>query len=72
MVRRIFHGRVVCEKPTHALDRFGGAIFTTDSNIPLSENFLLMKGATVKNTEWVTGVVAFTGSQTKLLLNSNE
>jgi phospholipid-translocating P-type ATPase (flippase) len=70
--RFTFHGRVVCEKPTHALDHFGGTIFARDFKILLSENLLLMKGANLKNTKWVTGVVAFTGLQTKLLLNSNK
>jgi len=69
--RFIFHARVVCERPHHALDHFGGSILARNYKFPISEKVLLMKGAKLKNTKWVTGAVAFTGMETKLMLNTN-
>ena len=37
---------------------------------PVSINNLLLRGCTLRNTEWVLGVVAFTGEETKIMLNS--
>ena len=37
---------------------------------PLSINNLLLRGCNLRNTEWVLGVVVFTGQETKIMLNS--
>ncbi|KAF2770332.1 aminophospholipid-translocating P4-type ATPase [Teratosphaeria nubilosa] len=37
---------------------------------PVGINNLLLRGCTLRNTEWVVGVVAFTGEETKIMLNS--
>lgn len=37
---------------------------------PIGINNLLLRGCSVRNTEWVLGVVAFTGQETKIMLNS--
>ncbi len=69
--RFIFHAKVRCERPTHELDRFGASIFSKNIKSAVNDKQLMMKGAKLKNTQWITGVVTFTGSQTKLLLNTN-
>jgi phospholipid-transporting ATPase len=40
--------------------------------IPLSAKQLLLKGAILKNTKWIIGLVCYTGHKTKLLLNSKK
>lgn len=37
---------------------------------PISINNLLLRGCSLRNTEWVLGVVLFTGQETKIMLNS--
>lgn len=37
---------------------------------PIGINNLLLRGCNLRNTEWVLGVVVFTGSQTKIMLNA--
>jgi phospholipid-transporting ATPase len=69
--RFVFHGKVVCESPTHELDRFGGVILSRNVKMPISDKQCLMKGAKLKSTDWVTAVVAYTGRETKLMLNSS-
>lgn len=37
---------------------------------PIGINNLLLRGCNLRNTEWALGVVVFTGSQTKIMLNA--
>lgn len=37
---------------------------------PISINNLLLRGCSLQNTEWVLGVVVFTGQETKIMLNA--
>ncbi|KAI1979803.1 phospholipid transporting ATPase [Ophidiomyces ophidiicola] len=39
---------------------------------PITINNVLLRGCNLRNTEWVLGVVIFTGLQTKIMLNSGE
>ena len=38
----------------------------------LNINQVLLKGSNLKNTEWVLGVVVYTGKDTKLMMNSQK
>jgi phospholipid-translocating ATPase len=38
--------------------------------VPVSADGILLRGCYVRNTEWVIGVVVFTGSDTKIMLNA--
>ena len=37
---------------------------------PISINNMLLRGCSLRNTEWVLGVVVFTGPETKIMINS--
>lgn len=37
---------------------------------PISINNLLLRGCQLRNTEWVLGIVVFTGEETKIMINS--
>lgn len=39
---------------------------------PISINNMLLRGCSLRNTEWVIAVVVYTGSNTKIMLNSGE
>ncbi|KIX96727.1 uncharacterized protein Z520_07446 [Fonsecaea multimorphosa CBS 102226] len=43
---------------------------TRDMAEPISINNMLLRGCSLKNTEWILGVVVFTGGETKIMLNS--
>ncbi|OEH80474.1 guanylyl cyclase [Cyclospora cayetanensis] len=62
-------GRVVCEKPTSAMDHFSGSLkldaHPRATSLDLS-NFI-HRGAHLKNTEWLYGVVVYTGHDTRTL-----
>ncbi|MCJ1387311.1 hypothetical protein MMC18_000152 [Xylographa bjoerkii] len=42
----------------------------TETSEPISINNLLLRGCSLRNTEWVLGVVIFTGEETKIMINS--
>ena len=42
----------------------------TDMAEPISINNILLRGCSLRNTEWVLGVVVFTGTETKIMMNS--
>ncbi|KAI7865538.1 hypothetical protein BDF14DRAFT_1883484 [Spinellus fusiger] len=39
---------------------------------PVSYNNLVLRGCSLRNTEWVLGVVVYTGNETKIMLNSGK
>jgi phospholipid-translocating ATPase len=39
---------------------------------PVTINELLLRGCTVRNTSWIVGLVAFTGPDTKIMLNGGD
>ncbi|KAF2136624.1 uncharacterized protein K452DRAFT_322282 [Aplosporella prunicola CBS 121167] len=42
----------------------------TEMAEPITINNLLLRGCSLRNTEWILGVVVFTGEETKIMLNS--
>ncbi|XP_035524586.1 probable phospholipid-transporting ATPase IA isoform X3 [Morone saxatilis] len=64
-------GRMECESPNRHLYEFVGNIrLDRHSTVPLSPDQILLRGAQLRNTQWVHGVVVYTGHDTKLMQNS--
>ena len=70
--RIIFVGECVSENPTAELYQYTGKITICEDNFALTANQLLIKGANLKNTDWVVGYAIFTGDDTKLMMNSQK
>uniref|UniRef100_A0A8C6WT98 P-type ATPase N-terminal domain-containing protein n=1 Tax=Neogobius melanostomus TaxID=47308 RepID=A0A8C6WT98_9GOBI len=64
-----FNGEVICEPPNNKLDKFTGTLFWRDCKYPLDNGKMLLRGCTLRNTEWCFGMVIFAGLQTKLMQN---
>src|SRR6185312_2735420 len=47
-------------------------IWSDKRQTPINLNTMLLRGCVLKNTEWVIGLVIFTGKDTKLALNSGK
>ncbi|UZJ52914.1 hypothetical protein CBS101457_002234 [Exobasidium rhododendri] len=61
----------------HTGDSFGATSSAASANAstkmePVTANELLLRGCALRNTEWVIGIVVFTGSDTKIMLNGGE
>lgn len=73
-------GEVVCNTPNQLLYEFDGIFEMTISTkkkknikekVSLDAKQLLLKGAILKDTDWIIGFVVYTGHNTKLILNTN-
>lgn len=63
---------ILSEQPNSSLYTYEGNLknFGSVGDIPLSPDQLLLRGATLRNTQWIHGVVVFTGHETKLMRNA--
>uniref|UniRef100_A0A4W3IH37 Phospholipid-transporting ATPase n=1 Tax=Callorhinchus milii TaxID=7868 RepID=A0A4W3IH37_CALMI len=66
-----FYGKLECENPNRYLYEFiGNLYFANSSTFPLGPDQILLRGAQLRNTQWVHGVVVYTGHDTKLMQNT--
>ncbi|XP_047480073.1 probable phospholipid-transporting ATPase IA isoform X2 [Penaeus chinensis] len=64
-------GKIECEAPNRFLYQFTGNLkMTSRQAVPLSPDQVLLRGAKLQNTNWVFGLVVYTGHETKLMKNS--
>nr|CAD7426833.1 unnamed protein product [Timema monikensis] len=67
----LFTGTVECEQPNRHLYEFTGILKeTSKQTLPLGPDQVLLRGAMLRNTNWVFGIVIYTGHETKLMKNS--
>ncbi|KAF6727503.1 Phospholipid-transporting ATPase ID [Oryzias melastigma] len=64
-----FNGEVRCEPPNNRLDRFTGTLVFGGQKYSLDNEKILLRGCTLRNTEWCFGLVLFAGPETKLMQN---
>lgn len=60
---------IECENPNEMLYRFEGTCFVKDTVAPLSVDQILLRGSSLRNTEYIYGLVVFTGHETKVMKN---
>ena len=65
-----FTGNIKCEDPNAIIYQFNGLLTHRSLAIPLCNDQLLLRGSSLKNTDWAIGLVIYTGHQTKIMLNS--
>ena len=67
-------GRVRSEQPNSSLYTYEGTLTMSagggEKELPLAPDQLLLRGATLRNTPWIHGIVVFTGHETKLMRNA--
>ncbi|XP_035464133.2 phospholipid-transporting ATPase ID [Scophthalmus maximus] len=67
-----FNGEVRCEPPNNRLDKFKGTLTLHGQTYALDNDKVLLRGCTLRNTEWCFGLVIFGGPDTKLMQNSGK
>ncbi|XP_062111744.1 phospholipid-transporting ATPase 3 isoform X2 [Humulus lupulus] len=65
-----FKGEVQCEQPNNSLYTFTGNLIFQKQTIPLTPNQLLLRGCSLRNTEYIVGAVMFSGHETKVMMNA--
>ncbi|KAI1094652.1 phospholipid-translocating P-type ATPase [Rostrohypoxylon terebratum] len=67
-------GRVRSEQPNSNLYTYEATLTMQagggEKELPLNPEQLLLRGATLRNTPWIYGIVVFTGHETKLMRNA--
>lgn len=67
-------GKLKSEQPNSSLYTYEATLTMQagggEKELPLAPDQLLLRGATLRNTPWVYGVVVFTGHETKLMRNA--
>ena len=67
-------GKIRSEQPNSSLYTFEATMTVAagggEKELPLQPDQLLLRGATLRNTPWIHGVVVFTGHETKLMRNA--
>ncbi|KFQ24877.1 putative phospholipid-transporting ATPase ID, partial [Mesitornis unicolor] len=67
-----FTGEVRCEAPNNKLDKFTGTLTLRGEKYALDNEKMLLRGCTIRNTEWCFGLVIYAGPDTKLMQNSGK
>jgi phospholipid-transporting ATPase len=67
-------GRLKSEQPNSSLYTYEGTLTMSagggEKELSISPEQLLLRGATLRNTPWIHGIVVFTGHETKLMRNA--
>jgi phospholipid-transporting ATPase len=65
---------IECEQPNEMLYKFEGTLGLGDENkdflAPLGPDQILLRGSSLRNTDYIYGVVVYTGHETKVMKNS--
>lgn len=56
-----FAGEVRCEAPNNKLDKFTGTLTLRGEKYALDNEKMLLRGCTIRNTEWCFGLVIYAG-----------
>ena len=72
LMRGLSETDIISEQPNSSLYTYEGNLknFAGGQDIPLAPEQLLLRGATLRNTQWINGIVIFTGHETKLMRNA--
>uniref|UniRef100_H2YBK3 Phospholipid-transporting ATPase n=1 Tax=Ciona savignyi TaxID=51511 RepID=H2YBK3_CIOSA len=69
---RQFNGHVKCEAPNNYLHKFTGNLYWNNETFAIDNENILLRGCTLRNTEWCFGLVIFAGPDTKLMQNTGK
>ena len=69
------HGSLRSEQPNNSLYTYEGTLDLVTNGgiskqIPLGPDYVLLRGAQLRNTSWLYGLTVFTGHETKLMRNA--
>ncbi|XP_031497378.1 putative phospholipid-transporting ATPase 9 [Nymphaea colorata] len=67
-----FKAVIKCEDPNANLYSFVGSMYYEDEQYPLSPLQILLRDSKLRNTDYIYGVVIFTGHDTKVIQNSTD
>ena len=63
---------IECEKENEYIYKFNGKIKLNHKQYGLSEEQILLRGSSLRNTKWVYAIAVYTGHDTKVMMNSSK
>jgi phospholipid-transporting ATPase len=60
---------IECETPSADLYSFKGTVASGNAKLPIHFDQFLLRGSVLKNTEYIIGIVTYTGHDTKIMKN---
>jgi magnesium-transporting ATPase (P-type) len=66
-------GTLICEEANDLLYKFEGTLYlqTLKKKVSLNADNLLLRGSSLRNTQWAIGFIVYAGHQTKIMMNSS-
>ena len=64
-----FNGQIQAPAPNPEINKFEATLYLDEGSLSLSEKNLLLQGTFLKSTDWVVGIVVYSGNQTKIGMN---
>ncbi|KAL7689767.1 putative P-type ATPase, HAD-like superfamily [Plasmopara halstedii] len=65
-------GTIICETPNNSIHRFCGSLTLEDGKKEvITTNAIVLRGSTLRNTEYIYGIVVNTGPDTKIMMASS-
>ncbi|KAK0496761.1 phospholipid-translocating ATPase [Armillaria luteobubalina] len=61
---------VQCDRPENNMYRLNAMVSLGDQKAPVDIQMTLLRGTVLRNTDWVIGLVLFTGEDSKIVMNS--
>ena len=65
-----FKCEIKCDDPNPIIYTFNGILKHEHHMMVLSYEQLLLRGSSLRNTEWIVGICTYSGHETKIMLNS--
>lgn len=70
-----FRCKLICEEANDLIYKFEGTMFLppgahSEDTIVLGSENLLLRGSSLRNTEYILGMIVYAGHQTKIMMNS--
>ena len=68
---------IECEHPNNSLYTYSGnltigtPLYEEPKKISLNPSNVLLRGSSLRNTEWIVGIAVYTGHDSKVMMNSN-
>jgi phospholipid-transporting ATPase len=62
---------LICENPNTLIYKFEGSLTVKSTVFTLNAENIVLRGSSLKNTEYIIGLVVYTGHQTKIMMNSS-
>jgi magnesium-transporting ATPase (P-type) len=63
---------IECEEANEFIYAFQGKLVMQSNTYPIEEEQILLRGSSLRNTEWVYGVAIYVGHDTKIMMNTSK